>query len=557
MDAIPSSVIAAVASSAAAGKNPWMPLALIFLLAAPESVPGVLMHEDLHRELHALGPGALLWSLGAVFGVLAIADSLADKIGFIEKWLVPVSTAWRPFAGIACAAIVGVAAAGTTRVPEPPSEIVTADAGLWVGGSVVALTLVLGSLTTWIATMGKTGARLVLLMVPVPGLKLAHSIVDDLFAFGATIAGFAVGDHALVVGLVLAYLAVGVFSGPILTRLTWIHVRIGWRLLRKAFRASDAEPIERPPPAWLAKWLTQNELRSASLLEAYAYRAPKLGLCRAGYLVVHDGGVAFVSRVRFAARAWQIDAAALARVGLSESSTERTVAIVERTPSGALRQAHMHLFPQHASEVDRALDEAARRGGWVRVKPTSETARRALPGYADRERSVRFGPARDAGSLRLQGLLTIAAAIISGLLTGGVFVLIGAGYLASPYKRRFLVGLLISGYLSLCVLGSFGLGWPAAVLYACVLNAVVLRDHTRCALKAYVEGFYDRRAWLPVVAARVWVHAGSLLGGGDRHDPEAVDPASDGTWRTVVALLKDPPDDEVDPALGDAPPEPS
>ena len=53
---LPSSMVAAVASSAAAGKNPWLPLALIFLLAAPSSVPGVMMDPALHGQLHSLGP---------------------------------------------------------------------------------------------------------------------------------------------------------------------------------------------------------------------------------------------------------------------------------------------------------------------------------------------------------------------------------------------------------------------------------------------------------------------------------------------------------------------
>src|SRR5690606_12214825 len=214
MGAIPSSMVAAVACSAAAGKNPWLPLALIFLLAAPDSVPAILMDPELHRQLHGLGPVELLWSLGAVFGVLALCDSLADKVGFIEKWLVPISTAWRPFAGVAVAALVGVAAA--PDVPDPQLAIVQADMGLLVGGSVVVLTIALGSLGTWIATMGKTGIRLLMTMVPVPGLRFAHSLVDDLFALGASIAGLAFASTPLVAVLVALYLAVGIFTGPLL-----------------------------------------------------------------------------------------------------------------------------------------------------------------------------------------------------------------------------------------------------------------------------------------------------------------------------------------------------
>jgi len=53
-------MVAAVATSAAAGKNPWLPLGMIFLLAAPGSVPELMMNADLHRQLHALAPVEVL-----------------------------------------------------------------------------------------------------------------------------------------------------------------------------------------------------------------------------------------------------------------------------------------------------------------------------------------------------------------------------------------------------------------------------------------------------------------------------------------------------------------
>src|SRR5687768_9160473 len=106
MGLIPSSVVAAVALSAAAGKNPWIPLGLLFLLAAPDSVPPILIDPALHAQLHAIAGAEVLWTLGIVFSILAVLDSLADKLPFVERWLVPVSTTYRPFAGVAVASII-------------------------------------------------------------------------------------------------------------------------------------------------------------------------------------------------------------------------------------------------------------------------------------------------------------------------------------------------------------------------------------------------------------------------------------------------------------------
>lgn len=539
-------MVAAVACSAAAGKNPWIPLALIFLLAAPSSVPGLMMDPDLHHALHGLGPVELLWTLGAVFAALAIADSLADKVGLIEKWLVPISTAWRPFAGIAAAALVGVAVAQDAVAPTQAEALhatltrsMHADlSGLAVGGSLVALTIGVAALGSWIATMGKTGARLLLTMVPIPGLKLAHSFLDDLFALAATVAGLAFGHTALVGGLVAVYLAVGLVTGPVLTRLTWIHVRIGWSLAQKGWRAwRDAPAPAASRPRWLTRWLAAEGLdEGATVLPAYVYRAPGVGRFRAGHLVLAPGRVTFVARVLFRPRAWAVAEDALARIGLADTTTARAVTLVDRLPSGALREVHVYLFPAREDEVRAALEAGASRAGLRRVRADSESARRGLPGYADRARSVRFLPEGEAGSLRLQGLLTIAAAIIGGVLTGGVFVPIGTGYLASPFARRFVLGWLLSGYLSLSVVASMGLGWPAAVLYASLLNVLALRDLTRNALKARVDGYVDRRAWLPIVASRVWVPASAIVAPGDAVlDDERL--VTDGTWRAVVQLL--------------------
>ncbi|MFK7988087.1 MAG: hypothetical protein AB8I08_18855 [Sandaracinaceae bacterium] len=546
MGPIPSSLVAAVACSAAAGKNPWLPLAMIFLLAAPESVPDFVMASELHGPLHGLMPVEALWSFGAVFGVLAVADSLADKIGFIEKWLVPVSTAWRPFAGIACSTLLGVAAAQGTDV-EVAGEVASqlrmavsqpAEASVLVGSAVVVLTVAVSAVYTWIATVSKTGIRLALSFVPVPGLKFAHSLLDDFFAVGATIAGLAFGDTVFVTVLVVLYLVVGLMTAPVLTRLAIIHLRIGLGLLRKARnKVAEAGTGVPAPPAWVQAWLGAQGIEGATVLPGYVYRAPELGWCRGGHLVLADGKTAFLTRIWWRPRAWVVDEAALARIGLAETPTARVVSPVERIASGALRSVAVYLYPAVEDEVLPAIEGGAREAGLLRVSRDSESARNGLPGYADRAQSVRFAPASDAGSLRLQGLLTIAGAIGVGVLTGGVFVPIGLGYLVSPFKRRAVLGLLVSGYFALCVLGSMGLGWPLAVLYASILNAVALRDLTRNALKARVEGYVDRRAWLPLTATRVWVPRDGMVSSADRHVESTPDPTADGGWRAVMDLL--------------------
>jgi hypothetical protein len=542
-------LVAAVACSAAAGKNPWLPLALIFLLAAPDSVPSLMMAPDLQRQLHALGPEPMLWTLGAVFLLLALADSLADKVSVIEKWLVPISTAWRPFAGVAVATIIGVAAANDAIV-EPAAEQIealrtaalsTAHAdlgGFFVGGSIVVLTILAGALVTWIATVSKTGTRLLMQLVPVPGIRLAHSLIDDMFAVGASIAGLAFGHTELVLVLIILYVIVGLFTGPILTRLAWIHVRIGWSLLRKGYRRLDEVRPVHQRPRWLEEWL--GEHRDATALPSYVYNAPDVGRCRAGYLVLMPGKVVFVTRVWFRPKTYTIDEANLARVGLADSTTARIVMLVERLETGALREVRVVLFPALESEVHAALGNGATRAGLVRVRSDSRSARRALPGFADAGRSPRFLPAEEAGSLRIQGLVTIVAAVAFGILTSGLFVPIGTGYLFSPFKRRFLLGLLISGYLSLCVFASMFLGWPAAVLYASLLNVLVLRDLTRNALKARVDGYVDRRAWVPAVASRVWVPTGQVSDNNDVHRDGDAEPLTDGTWRAVGRILAEP-----------------
>ncbi|MEM9193537.1 MAG: DUF4126 family protein, partial [Myxococcota bacterium] len=480
-----------------------------------------------------------LYILGSLFLVVALLESLADKIPLVEQWLLPVSTAWRPFAAVAVATLVAVSSDVQPSAEEP--AIAIADTGFWSALSGALLAVVLGAAAGWLATIGKTGTRLLITLVPVPGLRLLHSFVDDFFALGMMGLGLLLGDTTLALVLVGAYLLVGLFTGPILTRLTWIHFRIGVALVRKGFRSlRGAPPAPLRAPGWVARKCKKAGIDDAAVLPCYVHHAVGAGRFRWGYVVLHAEGVAFVTRVFFIPKILQFQKAALRRIGLAETATSRTLVITDETPKG-LRNTRLHLFPLEEAQVLTVLDNT-KRGGMVRVRPESETARAAVPGYAiavgggDR----RYRPLREAGDLRGQALITLAAAIGGGILTGGVVIPIGFGYLASPYRLRALVGVLFTAYLALCVVGSFGLGWPAAIVYAVIANAIALRDLTRCALKARLDGFVDRNAFLPLAAAKIWVPAGRLVQPGDQATDRDVAPLTDGGWRAAVTLLRSP-----------------
>ena len=544
MDPVPSSVVTAIALSAAAGKNPWVPLGLLFLLAAPEGVPSFLMEPALHAQLHELGPGEVLYALGTIFVVVALLESLADKIPLVERWLVPVSTSWRPFAAIAVAAIVGFAAADIpeeTTLAGMSANVVAAGGWVWTG-SIVATCIVAGAFYGWISTVGKTGTRLLLSLVPLPSLRLAHSFLDDFFAIVASFAGFALSDSFLLFVAAAVYLVVGLFLAPLLTRLTFIHVRIGLGILRKMIRGATRNTPTRPKmPRWLRRYLDAEGFAADAVtaLPAYTYAAPSVGRCRAGYLVLAPGAVAFVTRVMFRPRALRVSTGELARLGLATSTTDRAVTIVAHREGErpALRSATLHLFPAYDDEVLPHIEHGAATSGLVRVRPHGESARRTLPGYAGNDDPARYVPADRAGSLRIQALTTITAAVGLGVLTGGVFIPIGAGYVLSPFPQRFVVGLGVSAYLALCVLGTVGAAWPVAVLYAVILNTLALRDLTRAALAARIDGFVDRREFLPAVAERVWIARASILDPRDEWHLSDGIPLTDGPWRAVFELL--------------------
>lgn len=533
MDGIPSSVVAAIACSAAAGKNPWIPLGILICLAAPETVPSFIMQPELQQGLHSLADPSTLYAVGGLFLVLATLEALADKIGFVEKWLVPISTVWRPFAGVAVAALIAMGTAASP-IAEEVANIAT-EASMLGSVSIGVLIVLAGGAAGYIATVSKTGIRLLLMMVPLPGLRLAHSFLDDFFAIGACIAGVALGDTVLVAGLAALYLLVGVFTGPILARLAWIHLRIGWALLLK-WNGSSRDR-EAAAPTWLRKALAVRDVAMADVtfLPAYVFRSPEVGLCRVGFLVYAPGRVFFATRVRFRARLVDIDESKLARVGLAQTATNRLISLVEHTASG-LRELSIYLFPADEAEVLAPLDRGAADAGLVRVRVDSASARTGLAGYAQAGQTARYLAPERAGSLRAQALTTLVCALAFGVLSGGIFIPIGAGYALSPFYRRFALGLLASVYLTLAIFGSLGFGWPAAVLYGVVLNAVALRDLTRQALKARVDGFIDLRAYLPAVCDRAWVPRAAAAEGDLLEDGDPV-VLTDGGWRAVVRML--------------------
>ncbi len=556
---MPASVVTAIALSAAAGKNPWIPLGLLFVLAAPDGVPAIFMEPELHEALHGLGPPALLWSLAALFLVVACLESFADKIRWVESWLVPLSTTWRPFASVAVAAIVAYAAADAAPIQMEleaalPIDVVRAETGHWVGASVFVLTLLGGGVYGWLSTIGKTGTRLLLALVPLPSLKLVHSFVDDLFALALSFAGFALGDSLLLAVALGLYLLVGLFTGPLLTRLAWINFRIGLALVHKMRRKAGAEAEAVAPPKWLARAAAERglDLAAAHLLPCYAYKAREAGRCRVGYLLLATDAAYFATRVMWRPVLVSFPHTDLTRVGLAQTTTTRSVALGEQTESGAIDEVVLYLFPSVEEDVLPLLDSAADATRLRRVRPESESARGGLPGYAQRGKSVRFILPLEAGSLRTQALLTIGAAVVGGLLTGGLFIPIGLGYALSPFPRRFFLGLLASGYLTLAVLGTMGFGWPVAVIYAVLLNTLALRDLARTALKARIDGYVDKRAFLPTVSERVWVPGARLLREEDLfHEGDPI-PLTDAPWRTVVTLLAEDAEEDEGPEPAEA-----
>ena len=546
VDPVPNSMMAAIACSAAAGKNPWLPMGLLLLLAAPTEVPALLMDPGLHLALHGLAPAEVLYGFGSFFLALGCLESVADKLPWVERWLVPVSTTWRPFAAVAVAFVIAYAAAEAVSVtPEADAlaagPLVLTAGPTWASASLMTVTVALGLLFGWLSTVGKTGTRLVLSLVPLPGLRLAHSFLDDLFAIGATVAGFVLGDSVILMLIAALYLLIGLFLGPVLFRLTRIHLRIGAATFSKGLSHLFRMP---PRVATTPRWVLRHveaaglSIDASGILPAYGYRIPTLGWVRDGHVLLLPNRIVFITRVWFRPRSLDVPRERLGRLGLSATMTGRSVAIVERAPGGGLRQTLLHLFPALEAESATRLADAANGAGLCRVRVSSESARRMVPGYGQRTDSERFVQESEAGSLRLQSMVTIAAALGVGLLTGGVIVPIGTGYILSPFKLRFGLAMAVTAYLSLCVLGTLGLGWPAAVLYAVLLNALALRDLTRAAIKARVDGFVDRQEWLPVVCGRVWIAPELLVDEGDRLAADAEDGGiAEGTLRSVLRSL--------------------
>ncbi|MCB9590191.1 MAG: DUF4126 family protein [Polyangiaceae bacterium] len=539
---LPSSLVTAISGSAAAGKNPWLPLALLCLIAQADRVPRWLMDPHLHRGLHGLAPPSVMLTLGIVFLVLSLAESFGDKVSWIEAWLTPISTTWRPFAAIAVATLVGVGTIqgnpgalgqeavgvglgfGFDAIPEEPTAWEQMSPYAWL-----VLCILAGTVSGLIATVGKTGTRLLLTLVPVPGLRLAHSFLDDFFAWGVTLAGLVMNDSLFMVVLGVLYLSVGLVVAPILGRLSLIQLKIFASLWRK-LRAKQDDP---PPklPRWLKKALRDRDL--SHVIPAYAYRTSETGLCRSGFLLVDDQGVVFAVRSWFRPKLLEVKPSELERLGLAETLTSRAVTLARSTANGG-DELSLYLFPGSPRATTERLLAAAKIAGLVRVRPGSQSGRLAH----ERSQAGRFVPASEAGNLRTQAVLSLGAAIGVGVLSGGVFIPIGFGYSASPFKGRFVLGCLLSLYLAASVMGTFGFAWPIALLYAVVLNAIALRDLSRHALRAHLDGFVDRFAFLPNVPGMIWVTDAPAA---DHFRAGQADPVTDGSWRVVWRLLSDEP----------------
>ncbi len=541
---VPSTILTAAASSAAAGKNPWLPFGVLFLVAGLDAPPDWVVDPTLHRGLHGMAPSHVYFILSGVFLTLAVLESIADKVSFIERWLTPISAMWRPLAAVVISVIIGVSAsrgAGAStedQVLAGASKLVgTAPAVDDISGvALIVLTTLAGLVFGALATIGKVGTRLLLSLVPVPALRFAHSFVDDVFALVVSVAGLVLADEWLFAALALAYLALGVVLAPLLSRLALIHYRIGWAALRKAWRrARKLPPPELVPPRWFTEALGARGLDAAATpLPAYVYRAEGVGWCRSGWLAFTQHGVHFGVRRWWRPALFDVPHHRLGRMGVAESVTARDVVLVERLVTGGLRDVVVHLFPLDDHVATGAIEAGARSAGLSRVRPSSESARSVLPGFAARHSSGRFIAGERAGNLKTQATFTLGVAIAVGVISGGVVVPVGAGYVFSPFWRRLVFGICVTAYLSLAIVGTMGLAWPVAVLYAAVLNAIALRDLARQAIRVRVEGFVDREAFLPPVCGSVWI-AGTPPPG-DRHVEGEAEPLTDGSWRAVLAM---------------------
>jgi hypothetical protein len=592
---LPPSLITAAAAGAAAGKNPWLPFGVLFLLAAFGHVPRFLMEPGMHRGLHALAAPEVFFALAILFLVLAVLDSFADKVHWIECWLTPLSAAWRPFAAIGVSVLIAHAVAvgedpsllpgglvapaiaplasaagfGGGSFPGLPLEAAGSVTAALTGGGAPALasgigsaatgwllfltTLLVGTLFGLLATIGKIGTRLLLALLPVPHLKLAHSFLDDLFACCVTLLGLCFSQGPLswfATGAGVLYLLVGLIVGPALTRLTLIQFRTAWALVAKtwcALRGSAA--VARGAPGWLVRWLAEQGYPPEPFVTypAYTYRAPGLGRFRSGHLVWSATGMRFVTRHWLRARELEVPTGRLARVGIAESVTTRQVVVTEECPGEPAREHVFTLFPALATEVEAVLARGAEVAGWERVRPRSRSARRGLPGHGSAPQPPRFVAAAAAGRLELQGMVTVLVAVVVGVLTVGAVVPVGAGYLLSPFRRRFALGLAVTAYLSLLALT--GAGWPVAVFYGVLLNVVALRDLARQAVKAHVDGYVDRTAFLPPVCGAVFVARDRVLSEEDRGAGEPLDSMMNASWRRVArALRREPAPGATEPA---------
>jgi hypothetical protein len=94
----------------------------------------------------------------------------------------------------------------------------------------------------------------------------------------------------------------------------------------------------------------------------------------------------------------------------------------------------------------------------------------------------------------------------------------------------------LSVYLALSAVGTAFTALPVTIAYGVILNIVALRDLTRHAVQARVDGYVDKATFLPLPDHRVWVPRDAVAAcraTREVHDTLLVD----GPWRLVAEAL--------------------
>lgn len=153
-----------------------------------------------------------------VMGALALLEIVADKIPYLDSIWDTISTFIRPVAG----ALIGALIAGAH------GDLPT-----------IALASV-GGVTALLTTLQKTSVRMAINTTPEPASNAAHSVINDLVAFGVSVLACVSPVAAMVIAAAL--LIVGVALAIVLFK----RIRRGWRRVRAWFaRGTEATPVSR------------------------------------------------------------------------------------------------------------------------------------------------------------------------------------------------------------------------------------------------------------------------------------------------------------------------